>query len=169
MRRQNNMTHKDFEHLIAAYGSKSANWPEDKRRAGQNYAAAHPDAAKAVLSAAKHLDGALDSLAPPPPSELLKARIIKAAAREPSASPIAANDRLPAPGWRGIAAMVLIAFGAGFGGAQFMSVQDDAPPQTELVINEPSSDWQLVAEDLGFSDVYNWVEGDAVTSTASEL
>lgn len=69
------MTMTQFENLIAAYGSKPENWPQDQSRAMQDFHAAHTDA-QAIVERAKWLDAALDMRGQAPGSDL-EARILR--------------------------------------------------------------------------------------------
>lgn len=57
----NKMTRQEFENHVAAYGAKTALWPEQHRSAMQDLAGSNTDAA-AILARAARLDAWLDDM-----------------------------------------------------------------------------------------------------------
>jgi hypothetical protein len=57
----NEMTPQEFENHVAAYGAKTALWPEQRRSAMQDFAGSNTDAA-AILARAARLDAWLDDM-----------------------------------------------------------------------------------------------------------
>ncbi|MCH1486437.1 MAG: hypothetical protein L7V29_02745 [Alphaproteobacteria bacterium] len=57
----NKMTLQEFENHVAAYGAKTALWPEQHRSAMQDFAGSNTDAA-AILARAARLDAWLDDM-----------------------------------------------------------------------------------------------------------
>ena len=57
----NEMTLQEFENHVAAYGAKTALWPEQHRSAMQDFAGSNTDAA-AILARAARLDAWLDDM-----------------------------------------------------------------------------------------------------------
>ena len=57
----NEMTLQEFENHVAAYGAKTALWPEQRRSAMQDFAGSNTDAA-AILARAARLDAWLDDM-----------------------------------------------------------------------------------------------------------
>jgi len=97
------------------------------------------------------LNKKLDGYQAPEPSELLKSRIMKAA----TASPVPARPSF-AKRFMPIAASLLAVCAIGFGTMQFSQTQE-----TE------SAAWQEAATDLGFEEVYNWVEAEETAAQES--
>jgi len=93
------------------------------------------------------LNRKLDSYQAPEPSALLKARILKAAKAQPIEKPSFTRRFMP------IAASLLAVCAIGFTTLQF--TQTD---KTE------SAAWQEAATDLGFSDIYDWVETEEAST-----
>lgn len=101
----------------------------------------------------KDLDVRLEAYAAPPPSALLKARIIKAAQQaevEPVIRPSFARR------YMALAASLLVISAVGFTGLQM------AAP-TDTGISEIAALQQSAAE-FGFEDIYEWVESEDVPS-----
>lgn len=97
------------------------------------------------------LNKRLDSYQAPEPSELLKARILKAAA------PQTAPARAPfTKRFMPIAASLVAVCAIGFGTLQ---VTDTTKTETAA--------WQEAATDLGFDDIYDWVEAEETTAQES--
>ena len=76
-----------FIHIVQAYGSDPKRWPEGERDAAISFS--KREAAQDILRREESFDVALDQIKAPEPSDLLKARILKAA----KAAPPIANDR----------------------------------------------------------------------------
>ena len=76
-----------FVHIVQTYGSDPQRWPEGERDAA--IAFSQRGAAQDILRREESFDAALDQIKAPEPSDLLKARILKAA----KAAPPIANDR----------------------------------------------------------------------------
>ena len=89
------------------------------------------------------LNNRLNSYKAPEPSDLLKARILKAAKAEPMPVRASFTKR-----FMPIAASLLAVCAIGFG-----TLQVSLNSETETVTT-----WQEAATDLGFEDIYDWVE-----------
>lgn len=140
------MTETEFKNLLAAYGANPVRWPEDRRAAGELYLETNPDA-PALLQAEAELDAALDRLTTPTPSDILEARILKAATGQVSLPLQTKPARLQY--WKmaaSFAAMLAI-------GVVGYSAYTLADPQSEETV------WLEAANELGVSDIYAWVEG----------
>jgi len=96
------------------------------------------------------LNKKLDSYQAPEPSELLKARILKAAKAETVTKPSFARRFMP------MAASLLAICAIGL-----TTLQLTQTDKTETAA------WQEAATDLGFDDIYNWVETEEVSATES--
>jgi len=94
------------------------------------------------------LNNRLNSYKAPEPSDLLKARILKAAKAEPSPARTSFTTR-----FMPIAASLLAVCAIGFGTLQF----------TQNSKTETVTAWQEAATDLGFEDIYDWVETEETT------
>ena len=92
-----------------------------------------------------NLNKRLDSYQAPEPSELLKARILKAAKAHPASKPTFTQRFMP------IAASLIAICAIGLTTLQLN--------QTD---NTETSAWQDAATDLGFDDIYEWVETEEV-------
>jgi hypothetical protein len=150
------MTRFEFEQMVLTYGADTARWPEDITPAGHAFMSKNPDEARELLTAEESLDAALDMIIAPAPSDLLKKRILNTAQVNP------AHDTRPARTsgylhWRSAAALVVAAFGLGFGGANLLPPSETNGGSTYA---QADTDWQDAADDLGLSDTYAWVEGD---------
>jgi len=93
------------------------------------------------------LNKMLDNYQAPAPSELLKGRILKAAIAKPAAKPSFTKRFMP------IAASLLAVCAIGFGTLQYTQTYE-----TETAI------WQEAAADLGFNDIYEWVETEEISA-----
>lgn len=72
------MNKERFDAILAAYGADPRRWPADERAAAEAFAARE----KVDLSEAREIDALLARAAPPgAPSDLLQARIMRAAPR----------------------------------------------------------------------------------------
>lgn len=95
------------------------------------------------------LNKKLETYQAPEPSDLLKARILKAAKTEPA---IAAPVRMPfTKRFMPIAASLLAICAVGF------TVMQSPNTITSEAVTETAV-WQEAATDLGFDDIYDWVE-----------
>ena len=92
----------------------------------------------------------LDSYQAPEPSELLKARILKAAKTQPAQKQSFTRRFMP------IAASLLAVCAIGF-----VTLQYTQTSQTETAA------WQEAAIDLGFEDIYEWVETEETSTSES--
>ena len=92
----------------------------------------------------------LDSYQAPEPSELLKARILKAAKTQPAQKRSFTRRFMP------IAASLLAVCAVGLTTLQF----------TQTTETETAA-WQEAAIDLGFEDIYEWVETEEVSTSES--
>jgi hypothetical protein len=153
------MTIDDFEKLATAYGAELSRWPRDKRDAARDFAARYPQEAQLILADAVTLDRALDAVILPLPSDLLRSRILKTAKALPqdNAKPARSSSQM---GWKRIAAMIMIAFGGGFAGANYMFLSADSG-NAEIYADDI---WAGMANDLDFAEIYSWVEGTDVAS-----
>ena len=98
------------------------------------------------------LNNRLNSYKAPEPSDLLKARILKAAKAEPI--PVRASFTAR---FMPIAASLLAVCAIGFG-----TLQVSQNSETETV-----TAWQEAATDLGFEEIYDWVETEEVPAQES--
>jgi len=94
------------------------------------------------------LNTKLEAYKAPEPSDLLKARILKAASGRENIAPSRASF---VKRFMPIAASLLAVCAISFG---VMQSQQPAEPETAA--------WQNAALDLGFEDVYDWVEAEEV-------
>lgn len=159
------MNLEEFQNMVSAYGADPQKWPDHRRADAQTFASNHQEAVKPILEHARKLDEALSVLKPAAPSDLLRRRIeggLNVHARNGTTGYNVQPKFVP--GWRSIAAMVVCAFGLGFGGAQFMPTKNDGADITYSEASVAQENWQLAANDLGLEDVYIWVEGSAENS-----
>lgn len=121
------MTIERLIELIEVYGSEPARWPESERAAALAYMDANPADTKAAFAAAAALDQVLDiGKKQVSGTDLLAARILKAAAADTEISPIEApyvpaNDRLipwRKSTWKSVAATLVITTSFGFAAGQ---------------------------------------------------
>lgn len=98
------------------------------------------------------LNSKLDAYKAPEPSDLLKTRILKSAAAQtaPSRAPLAKR-------FMPIAASLLAMCAIGFGTLQI----------TQNSETETTAAWQEAATDLGFEDIYDWVETEEAVAQES--
>lgn len=94
------------------------------------------------------LNKILGSYQAPAPSDLLKVRIMKAAKTAPMSKPSFSRRFMP------IAASLLAVCAIGFGTMQY---------NTQTNKTETAA-WQEAAIDLGFDDIYDWVETGEVST-----
>lgn len=139
------MIKSEFENLVTAYGAHPARWPEDRRLAGELYLQANPKA-QIPLQTAAALDNALDYAKVPEPSDVLRARIMKAATG-PVSTP--QKTRAPRQYWKIAASFAAI---LAIGGLAYTA-------STPTISEDESPIWLEAANDLGVSDIYEWVEG----------
>ncbi len=163
------MTKNEFENIIAAYGVSPERWPESRRDEAKAFLETHGAQVRDIYEKEQALDRLLGSAAARPPSDLLKARILKAAASE-RARPQQGRpepQHLRSPGWRIAAIMTIGAFGLGFGGAQYLNASSASP---DIIVPEDSAEagWYEASYLLGGTDVYLWAEGEEVVLNLSE-
>lgn len=162
------MTLEEFTHMVSAYGADPQRWPDEQLAAAQIFVSGHKAAAERILKDAEKLDEALSLLNPSPPSDLLRRRVMAGLDGEPKNQTAKHTVfQTSAPGWRGIAAMVVCAFGLGFGGAHLMQAGSITPEMAYAEASSAQENWELAANDLGLEEVYSWVEG--TTESAGEL
>lgn len=77
------MSIERLRRIIDVYGAASRRWPEDERAAARALILRSKDA-EAILRAAEPVDHMLAGLAPPPPSDVLAARVMGLAPVPPS-------------------------------------------------------------------------------------
>lgn len=77
---KHNMDERQFEHLVASYGGKIQNIPKEYQEAAQHLLA-RSEMAQQVRQEALVLDNLLDKVKVPPPSALLRQKILKTAYR----------------------------------------------------------------------------------------
>lgn len=165
------MTRDEFEKLIEAYGSQDDRWPELLKPDMDAFVQANLEEANSILQDEAPLDHVLDHMVTPPPTDLLKARILRQARTvNQSLQQDVIVTRYVTP-WGRIAAMLLVAFAAGFGGAQFIgfsSTDIHEGPENLIVEIEQSSEseWQLAATELGMTEIYEWASGETVELTS---
>ena len=94
------------------------------------------------------LNKKLESYQAPDPSELLKARILKAAKTKPLQKPSFTRRFMP------MAASLLAVCAIGLTALQFTQTNE-----TETTA------WQEAAIDLGFEDIYDWVETEEASTS----
>ncbi|WP_371396085.1 hypothetical protein [Fretibacter rubidus] len=140
----------DLKHLIDIYGADSARWPAHLRAQADTALRANPSHAETAAA----LDNALDSHVVAKPSDLLRARILKAAKAESktSTSPHGASNDRPRGKtnvfrFAAAAAALMVCAVVGY---QTLSPS----PTTDQTI------WVEAANDLGIEDLYAWVEGE---------
>ena len=97
------------------------------------------------------LNEKLDSYRAPEPSELLKARILKAALPQAAPARLSFTKR-----FMPIAASLIAVCAIGFATLQ---ITDTTKTETAA--------WQDAATDLGFDDIYNWVEAEEASAQES--
>ena len=96
----------------------------------------------------KKLGAVLDNYQAPAPSDLLKARILKAAGE------VSAPRRSFAKRYMPLAASLIAVCAIGFAALQVTGI--GGQPEAEA--------WQEAALDLGFQDIYEWVEESSETA-----
>lgn len=166
------MTLDQFHTLISTYGVSEARWPEAQRSAAFAFMKDNPEAAKRAVLEAQPLDAALDLISEDisPGSDLLRQRILKAAMTdsEPAGASDGQNSSFKFSHIAGMAAMLLTAFSAGFFGAQIAPAQN--PESSISVADNETHEWADMADNMGMSDVYQWVEStEAPTLGLSDL
>lgn len=159
----------DFKQLISVYGSDPRRWPAEQREPGLAFMQHNEAHAAHLLQDEQKLDAMLALCDAQEPSDLLKGRILK---NLPSQQQdYTARHSLASPGWSSVAAMVLVAFGLGFGGANLMPDAAQPVDPSILVASIDGEEGQILqtADELGFSDVYYWVQGEDVNAMASGI
>lgn len=102
------MNRERFDSIVDAYGARPDRWPEAEREAAEAYLQAHPEA-RVALDAAAELDGLIKSAAiAPQPSEMLSARLLRAA-----------PARAVLDNWHRVAAAAALTLFLGIGGGYF--------------------------------------------------
>ncbi len=159
------MTKIEFENLLAAYGRDPARWPETVRVSAQAFLTTHQAELGPALADAANLDDMLSQYVPAPPSDLLTARLLR------SLPPQQIPQKSKTPGWHAIAAMVVAAFSLGFGGSQYFLAPGTPAGDGVSIATAETVDgaWLEAADDLGVSDVYNWVHGEDVVSVQNGI
>ena len=142
------MKKAEFDNMIAAYGANSIRWPEDRRTAGERYLQANPEAQTLVHTEAV-LDEVLDYASTAEPSDILKARIMKAATGKVNTL---SKESAPRQYWKLAASFVAV---LAIGGLTYSAYTASTPTVSE----DESAIWLEAANDLGVSDIYEWVEG----------
>lgn len=140
----------NLKHLIEVYGTDSARWPVHFRSEAEAALQANPDSAKNAAA----LDNALDGHTIAAPSELLRARILKAAkadVKSVSATDVLASNTSSHSRkilrFAAVAAALMICAVLGYQTLSPVSVED-------------TTQWVEAANDLGIEDLYAWVEGE---------
>ena len=112
------MTPARFRYLLDAHGADFSRWPETERDAGRQFAAASPEAIRALHAAAR-FDQALDTAKPAVSADVV-ARVLAAVERLPPPAPADAAPRSAAVSgrlrWASAAALacaVLLGIAAG--------------------------------------------------------
>lgn len=156
------MTKTDFITLLETYGAKPENWPSDKRAEGQAFIDTHTDIAAPLLADAARIDAMLDAASgdSPAPSDLLSARILKAARNTAQEqSPQQVERSWP---FARMAAMMAVTFALGFMGGQFSpTLSPNAPSSIDTTLVAEAEDvtgWLDTSDFLGMDEVYSWVE-----------
>lgn len=141
------MTKDEFENMIAAYGANADRWPEERRLAAQHYLNTNPDA-QTLAQREAELDRVLDYAEVDDPSDILRARILKAAAPQINQSATAT----PRQHWKIAASFAAVLALGGFAYSAYKT-------STQAATEDDSAIWLEAANDLGVSDIYDWVEG----------
>lgn len=130
-----------FQELLEVHGAALDTWPEAERAGAVRLVAASTEARR-LLEDAKRLDLALDGLQPPPPSDLLRARLD----RLPEASVGSPGQRRP--GGRILAASVAAAalVGIVLGGAGTLMLQPPGSNAGVAVVVSDTIDDTAVAD-----------------------
>ncbi len=105
----------------------------------------------------KSLDDILNIVEAPEPSDTLKARILRdaKAQRTEESRPVAANDNR----WKKWAAIAAAAIILGVFGVTTLTPTTDITEDTL---------WAETAEEIGYDDLYAWVNGDDTDSRGNE-
>jgi len=107
------------------------------------------------------LNNLLDHVKAPEPSELLKARILQQAKAQRASETVSKNKTLSAANdnhwkrWAGLAAMAII--------LGVVGLTTFTPVQTS-----EEDVWAEAAQNMGYEDLYAWVEGDVVEGPAGD-
>ena len=154
------MTNERLIEIIEAYGAEPQRWPESERVAALAYMDANPADAKLALATAAGLDQALDSAKKQiSGTDLLAARILKAATADAEITPMAApntpaNDRLipwHKSTWKSVAATLVLTTGFGFAAGQSAVAKSTHMETAEALLSltpENTYDAQELWEDL---------------------
>lgn len=148
------MTHilsqSELDHLASIYGANVENWPDFHREGAYHALAAGLKISEDEALLDNYLNGAL---AVPAPSDLLSARILKAAQAERLETQgqhtvlVAANENTPSlfKKWRmaGVAAAALFVVGT----AVYPNMS--TPTEDEVLL--------AAASELGFDEIYEWI------------
>ena len=135
---------KDMKQLIKIYGTNPNRWPAAIRDEADIAFRENP----AVTNPENALDAILDSHSVSPPSELLRARILKAARSD---APVSEQVK---PLWHQRPIVRRSAIAAAFVICAVIGLQILTPP-----LVDDTAIWLDAANDLGIEDLYNWVEG----------
>lgn len=133
---------KDTRHLIKIYGTNPDRWPAAMRGQTDIILKNNP----VIADAENTLDAALDSHSVSPPSELLRARILKAARSDATKQVKLLWHQHPMVRRGAIAAAFIM--------CAVIGLQTHTQPVTS-----DADIWLDAANDLGIEDLYNWVEG----------
>lgn len=152
------MTHEDFSKFVETFGANIARWPEDIQLSARAFIEANPHIAESMLGEAAAFDAALEDARLSPGTDMLKARILKAAqAQSVEQAPAAeAPSNRKGFGYRAVAAMVLASFALGFAGANLTAPVTEEISEAEYLA--ANSEWQTLAEEIGISEIYEWVD-----------
>ena len=154
------MTFERFKEIIDAYGSNENKWPEEERLAAIEFAAMNSEAVRPLIDQAHELDTALNLVENDEnyASDLLRQRILNDASHT-FAEIETTSPRQPALRRYANAAMLAVAFCAGFAGANF--TKPDQTTNTTVAVVDTDENWSLIADTLGMDDIYQWAEGSS--------
>ena len=163
------MTLNEFTALVETYGANSARWPDDKREVAIAFMKTRKEDCAIVLNAEQNLDNLLDSGRLNPGTDILKARIMSSIDNQPvqSVDNTTSRRRVGSSfGHKAIAAMMLVSFSLGFGGASVLKLPVQNTDSGNYVASENpedylSNEWAELADDYGMGDVYDWVDSDS--------
>lgn len=160
------MTLNDFKTLVETYGARSARWPDDQRDIALAFMQNQKADCESVLQAERGLDDLLEGARLSPGTDILKARIMSSIETEPSQA-----DDLPQTrgrvirgfGHKAMAALMLLSFTLGFGGASVLKLpaQNEGPDNyiaSEATSDNDTNEWAELADDYGLGDIYDWVD-----------
>ena len=142
--------------IVDIYGASSRRWPEAERAAARALAV-RSEEARSIVEAGEPVDDLLESLRPPPPSDILAARV-KSFASRPAPAPREPRRRAP-----GLLRSLLTPLAVGGAGAALVAVslwlvfagavgQDPAPTPSipEIAAQEPGP---ALLQDVAVVDV----------------